>query len=479
MGADPGLFSTELRAASIAIFTTVALSAFEGLAVAAALPELAGDLGDVALLPWVVTAYLLPSGVATVAAGALVDRLGVATVFRWAVGLFVLGGVLAGLAPTMPIVIAARVLQGIGSGAVNAVGLAAVGLAYPPRLVSRAFAANATVWGAMSIAGPAIAAGLLTVASWRWIFLVNLPLGGAALLSGWRALPDRPPADVDASPRIRLDPTVLALLTVFSFTSLLAVDRLGWLSLPAGLVAVGSAMVLLRRERGRDGALIAPRHVVDAPLGPLALAMCLLLTGAIGLSTYLPLYLTAGRGISTGAAAWSVVFFTLGWTGGANGSSWLMDRRSALAVTRLGATITAPALLLVAVAVWAQAPVWLLVVPVTLAGVGVGAATNSALTLLRSVAPDAELGRAVAAHQFVRNIGFALGTAMVGAVLLLVVGAATGDVEAVRDVLAEGQGGGSAEAVVAEGIQDGLAIAVAVGAGIAALARWPLRALRG
>ena len=372
VSAGPGLFSADLRAASIAIFTVVALSAFEGLAVAAALPQLAGDLGDVALLPWVITAYLLPSGVATIAAGALVDRLGVARVFRWAVALFVLGGVLAGLAPSMPLVVGARVLQGIGSGAINAVGLAAVGLAYPPRLVSRAFAANATVWGAMSIAGPAIAAGLLAVASWRWIFLLNLPLGGAALLAGWRALPDRPPADVEDHPTIRLDPVVLALLTVFSFTSLLAVDRLGWLSVPAGAVAVGSAVYLLRRERGREGALIAPRHVVDAPLGPLALAMCLLLTGAIGLASYLPLYLTAGRGVGASAAAWSVVFFTLGWTGGANGSSRLMDHRPALAVTRLGARIAPPALVLVALAVWVQAPVWLLVVPVTLAGVGVG-----------------------------------------------------------------------------------------------------------
>jgi MFS family permease len=475
--AGEGLFSPRLRGASTAIFTTMALAAFEGLAVAAALPLLAGDLGDVALLPWVITAYLLPSGVATVAAGALVDRLGVARVFKVAVVLFVLGGALAGVAPSMPLVIAARLLQGIGSGAVSAVALAAVGLIYPSRLVGRAFAANATVWGAMSIAGPAIAAALITVASWRWIFLLNVPLGAAALAAGWRALPTEPPAQDGAhAVPIRLDPLVLGLLSTITFGSLWAVDRLDLLSLPALVVVLLAGWVLLRRERGRPGALIAPRHVVDAPLGPLAWGVCLLLTGSIGLATYVPLYLTAGRGVGASTAAWSVVVFTLGWTAGANASSRLMDRMPAMRVTLLGAAVTPLGLAAVALGVWSAAPLWLLAVPVLVAGTGVGAATNSALTTLRAVAVSSELGRATAAHQFVRNFGFAMGNALVGAVLLFVVGSATGDVEAVRAVLADGSAGGGAQgAEIAGAIQDGLAVAVAIGAAIAAAAVIPLR----
>ncbi len=470
-----GLFSPQLRGVSLAIFTTVALSAFEGLAVAAALPRLAADLGGVALLPWVITAYLLTSGVSTVAAGALVDRVGVATVFRWAVGVFVVGGVLAGIAPSMGAVVAARVLQGVGSGAVNAVGLTAVGLVYPPRLVARAFAANSTVWGAMSVAGPAIAAGLLAVASWRWIFLVNLPLGGLALAAGWRVMPSRPAAGA-GGPRIRLDPLVLGLVTLITFAGLYAVDALDVTSLPALAVAVLVGGYLLRRERGRPGALIAPRHVVDAPLGPLAWTVALALTGAIGLATYVPLYLTAGRGVSTTAAAWSVVFFTLGWTTGANVSSRVQDRVPAVRVTATGVAAVPPLLLGVAAAIALQAPLAVLFVPITLVGAGVGTATNSALTILRAASPSAELGRATAAHQFVRNLGFAIGNALFGGVILLVVTASTGRAETVRQVL-DGRADTAAVTAVAGAIGDGFVVALLTGALIATTALLPLRRL--
>ncbi|HUG86730.1 MAG TPA: MFS transporter [Euzebya sp.] len=471
-----GLFSPARRGVSIAIFTTVALSAFEGLAVAAALPQVAADLGRVDLLPWVFTSYLLASGVSTVAAGAMVDRAGVGRVFRGAVGVFVIAGVMAGLASSMPLLILARLIQGVGAGAINAVALSAVGLAYPRQMVGRAFAANATVWGAMSVAGPAIAAGLLTVASWRWIFLVNLPLGGAALAAGWRALPMTPPRRPEGRVPIRIDPLVLSLLSIITFASLYAVDALSWRSLPAAGVTVAATTVLLRRERGRPGALIAPRHVVDAPLGPLAWAMALMLTGSIGLATFLPLYLSAGRGLGTTMTAWSVVFFTLGWTTGANASSRLMDRMAALSVVRTGVLTVVPALAAVSLAAFATAPLPVLFMAVTAAGFGTGLGTNAALTLLRSLAPEHELGRATAAHQFIRNFGFAMGNALAGAILLLVVAAATGQVEAIRQALGEG---GSAEglAAVSAALQRGFATSAGVGAAIASLALLPLGAV--
>ena len=95
-----------LLPASIAIFVTVALAAFEGLAVAAALPEIAADLGDVSLLPWVITSFLLTSGVATVVSGRLIDNVGVKLMFRIAVIVFTIAGVLA-----LTLIIAAPILR--------------------------------------------------------------------------------------------------------------------------------------------------------------------------------------------------------------------------------------------------------------------------------------------------------------------------------------------------------------------------------
>lgn len=104
------------RRASLAIYTTVALAAFEGTAVAAILPQVAGDLGRLDLLPWVITGYLFVAGVATVVAGAAIDAIGTRTMFRWAVILFTVAGTLAGLVSTMPMMVAVRVLHGIGAG---------------------------------------------------------------------------------------------------------------------------------------------------------------------------------------------------------------------------------------------------------------------------------------------------------------------------------------------------------------------------
>ena len=95
---------------------------------------------------------------------------------------------------------------------------------------------------------------------------------------------------------------------------------------------------------------------MDAPLGPLGWAMALVLTGAIGLATYLPLYLSAGRGLGATMTAWSVVFFTLGWTTGANLSSRLMDRIPALRVTRMGVLIVVPGLVGVSLCAFVTAP---------------------------------------------------------------------------------------------------------------------------
>lgn len=472
-GAQPdSLFDPRVRSVTLAVLTLVALSAFEGLAVAAALPQVASALGDVALLPWVITGYLLLSGVATVAAGALADRIGLRPVFRGAVVLFVVGGVLAGLAPDMKLLIAARLLQGTGAGAVNAVGLTAVGLVYPQRLVGRAFAANSVVWGVMSVAGPGLAALLLAVASWRWIFLLNLPLGGLALLVGWNAMP--PPVRREERPLRWSD---LLLLTLVTGLLLYGVDALDVSSVPALVGAALAGALLLYRSAGNDDALLAPRHVLGAPLGPLAGAIALLLVGGIGTQSFLPVYISGARNGGTGLTAGSILFFVLGWTSGANIGSRLVPRLGADRVLWAGLLMVPVSLAGVAASTWTLAPLPLLFVSLTGAGLGMGAATNCALGLVRDLADPAELGRATAAHQFVRNLGFMLGNALFGAVMLLIVGQLTGDLEVVREVLG-GKRQVAPDPAVASAIGTGFATASSLAALLAAFAVVPLFLIR-
>ncbi len=466
------LFTADRRAAAVAILLTVALAAFEGLAVAAALPQVAADLGGVDLLPWVITAYGLTSGVATVATGALVDTVGVGRVFRVAVVVFTIGGVAAGLAGSMPLMIAARLLQGAGGGATIAVGLAAVGLVFPRHLVGRAFAVNSTVWGVMGVAAPALAAAILTFASWRWIFLVNLPLGAIALVAGWRALPERPVGAGRPTP----DAVGLGMIAVFTLAVLWGVDALGVGSLAAFVVAVGVGWLYLRRARHADSAALRPRHVLRAPFGPLAWAISLLLSGALAVQSFVPLYVQGGRGGGTAVTAWSVLFFTVGWTLGANAGSKLLDHLAESTLVLIAFSVAVPGAVATALLAAADAPLWTIFATLTVLGSSVGAATNAALTLLRDVAGDDELGRATAAHQFLRNQGIAVGAALGGATILLVVARRVGDTEQVRALLAET--GAGASAAVADAIAAGFTTAGLAGALVIATGVVPLVALR-
>lgn len=452
-----GVLSRQLLPASIAIFTTVGLVAFEGLAVAAALPELAADLGGVALLPWTITGFLLTSGIATAISGPLVDGIGTQSMFRWAVSVFVGASVAAAFAPSMPVMVVARIVQGAGGGMISAVGIAAVGLVYPPHLVSRAFAANATVWGVMGVAAPAIAALMLTVLDWRWIFLVNLPLGLAALIAGWRVLPG-PAGRRDR----RVDWRGAVLIGTITISLAMAVDRLDWTSLLwLAWVAIG-AWLYVRHARRHEAPIVWLEHLIRQPYSGLAVGIGLLVAGAIAAEAYVPLYARGALGAGPALTAWSVLFFTLGWTTGANISGRLTRRMAESTLTVGGFVITAPALIIIWAAVTLGFPSAVVFGCLYLAGTGVGISTNSGLTLLRTVTPDDSLGRATAAHQVARAQGFTIGAALGGSVILLAVSRVVPDLETVRRLL----GGETADITVAaaQGISDGFGLTALVGA---------------
>lgn len=466
-----GVLSKPLLPASIAIFTTTALVAFEALAVTAAIPELAADLGGVALLPWVITGYILTSSVSTVIAGPMVDGIGARIVFRWAIVIFMAASVGAALVPTMPLMVAARVVQGAGAGLISAVGLAAVGLVYPARLISRAFAANATVWGAMGVAGPGIAALLLTALNWRWIFLVSVPLGLLALAAGWNVLPG--PA---GERQLKVDWRGVLLLTVFSTAMVVGVDRLDIWSGVAVAVLVAVGFLYWRHARRSEAPVLRLEHLARQPYLGLALGIGLLLAGAIAAETYVPLYVRGARGAGPALTAWSVLFFTVGWTLGANVAGRLTDRIPETSLTLSGFFVTIPALVGLWAAASAQAPLWVVFTLLVAAGTGVGSATNAGLTLLRAATEDQNLGRATAAHQFARSQGFAIGPALGGALILLVVASRVGDVEQVQSLLSGATG--AAAGLTSEAIGDGFAVAALVGAVLAALGIGPIIGLR-
>lgn len=453
-------------AVTVANLTVVALVAFDGLAIVAALPSITDDLGDVALVPWVITGFLAASAIAGIAAGPVIDAVGVRRTFRVTGVWFLATSALVAVAPTMPLLVAARVLQGAGGGLVIAVALAAVGLAYPADLRPRAFAANSMVWGTLGFGGPVLVALLLAVGSWRWVFLAQVPLAAVALAMGWNALP----STRERPERIRLDWTGTGLIAVVVVASLLGVSQLGfrwWLS-GVGVAVAAAAVGLYWRHSGRAASPVLERgHLTRFPLKRIHLTSGFALIAGLAADNYLPLYVQTVWGWDEASAAFSVLFLTVGWSVGAVAVSRLLGRFTESELIRAGAFLMPWVMIAAGVAVATSAPLVILFGCYLGAGLAIGFVSTTGLTLLQASSGPSEMGRTNSAHQFIRTLCITYGVAIGGAILLAVVDRRSGDVETVRDLL----GGDDAviNADTVDGVEAGF-VAVHVFAVVAAFA---------
>src|SRR5277367_6626369 len=182
MGEDrvPGLWAPQRRALTIGLVLTITFVASEALAVVTVMPVVARDLGGLRLYGWVFSGFMLGSVIGIVAAGREADRRGPAVPFVAGVVLFGAGLALAGLAPSMGVLVAGRVLQGVGAGAVPSVAYAVIGRSLPGTLRARMMAVLSTAWVAPGLAGPALSAEVARLFGWRWVFLGLLPLVAVA-----------------------------------------------------------------------------------------------------------------------------------------------------------------------------------------------------------------------------------------------------------------------------------------------------------
>lgn len=256
MTLQDGLPSPQRGKAVLVIVLGIAMAVMDGSIVNLALPGIARELdASASQAIWVVNAYQLASLVMLLPLAALGDRLGYRRVYLVGMLLFVLSSVAAMAATSLPALTAARALQGLGAAGIMSVNTALVRLIYPSARLGRGMAINSVVVATSTMAGPAVAAAILSVASWPWLFALNLPLGLLTLWMGRRALPTNPPR-TEAAPQFSL---LDVLLNVLMFTLVFigaeqlgvrgeaarSASPLGWVLLAAG-VAVGA--VYLRRQ---------------------------------------------------------------------------------------------------------------------------------------------------------------------------------------------------------------------------------------
>jgi len=271
-----------------------------------ALPTIAASLQVTpAMSVWIITAYQTALVMALLPSAALGESVGYRRVFTAGVTLFTAASGLCALSPSLPWLVAARVVQGLGGAAVMALGVALLRFVVPPRQLGAAIGWNALAVALASAAGPTIGASILSSASWPWLFAVNLPLGLLVLLAS-RALPR-----VDGTAQ-RLDLSSVAL-NAGTFAALVVGAEL----LPANpalallliVAAILALAVLVRRERAKDVPLVPLDLLRSDSFRISVVASVLCFSGVAAALVALPFYLQHGLGQS----AWMTGLYMTPW----------------------------------------------------------------------------------------------------------------------------------------------------------------------
>jgi MFS family permease len=413
---DGGVWAPQRRRLTLGLVLTVTLVAFESLAISTVLPVVSDDLGGLGLYGWVFSGFFLGSMLGIVAAGRLADSEGTALPFAIGLALFAGGLVVGGLAPSMGVLVAGRVGQGVGAGAIPAVAYVSVSRAYPSSLRPRVFAIFSSAWVIPGLIGPAASSGIAHALGWRWVFLLLLPFVALAAVIALPELarsvgaPDRSEVDA-AGQQGRIGP---ALALIAGTAAVLAAVGGAPVLVAVVLVVVGVPVAVSAFLR-----LVPPGTLRLAPGIPAAVAVKGILTFAFfGADAFVSLTLHDVRGQRTWVAGVALTLTTITWTAASwVGERWI-HRVGPRRVARVGMAFVAVGLALMFGAL-GPLPVAAATVVWGVAGFGIGLAYSTISVVVLGLAAPGREGEASAALQLCDVLGTALGTGVVGATVAL------------------------------------------------------------
>lgn len=402
-----------------AIMLATLLSALDQTIVATALPEIADDLGGFNQLSWVVTAYLLTATVTIPLYGKLSDLYGRRRLFVVSISIFLTGSALCGLAQSMGQLIAFRGLQGLGAGGLVPLSQAAIADLFSPRERGRYQGYIGAVWATAAIAGPLLGGTLTDSASWRWIFLINLPLGAFALIVVVRTM------KIAHAPREHSIDYTGALLLTAGVTAVLLASAWGGTSYAWNSAPVVIAAALGVAALAAFGAL---ERRVREPLLPLALfrnrtfavatTAALLIGGVLfGVTIYVPVFVQRVLGSSATASGVVLIPLSLGWVCASVASGQVISRTGRYkAFPIVGSLLVLAGCVLLAL-LGEDSSRAVVTLDLTVIGLGMGSMFQTFVIATQNRIARSEMGVATAAIQFFRSMGGSLAVAGLGALL--------------------------------------------------------------
>jgi MFS family permease len=411
-GTSPGILSRQYAATTAGLFSLCAFVAFEATAVSTIMPGVARELHGVSLYSVVFAAPLASGVVGMVGAGGWSDRRGTVGPLAVALVLFSAGLVGCGLAPSMEFLVAARVVQGLGGGAVTVCLYVLVGQMFPPGLRPAVFSSFAAAWILPTLYGPALAAYVAHTVGWRWVFLgvvFLVALAAALVAPSLRNLES--PTSTDRFPRSRLVWAGVGAVAVLALQLLGSRDD----ALAVLMVAAAVVVVLAIRPLVPGGTLRA------SPGLPAVIATRAMLSGAFFCGeTYIVFVLQQRWGLSAGIAGLALTGVGLSWSG----ASWLQSRLAGslgdtTAMIR-GGTLVLTGITALALVVWLHAPAVTAVAAYVLAGAGMGLAYPRTSVAMLAASGDSDRGFNSAALSIADALGGAATIAASGAVFAVV-----------------------------------------------------------
>ncbi|GAA3688311.1 MDR family MFS transporter [Arthrobacter ginkgonis] len=401
----------------IALMLSTGLVAIDATIVATAVPSIVEEIGGFSSFPWLFSAYLLAQAVSVPVYAKLCDMAGRKPIILTGIGLFLLGSILCGFAWSMPALIAFRVVQGLGAGAVQPMAVTIAGDIYSLAERSKVQGYLASVWAVSSVVGPTLGGVFASLGLWRGIFFVNVPL---CLLAGWMLI--RTFHEEIERTRHRVDYLGAALLTVSLSLIILGALQGGqawaWDSpISIAVFALGAVLfaVFLFVERRAAEPILPPWIASRRLLATTALISFGVGAVMLGLTSYVPTFLEGTLSTSPILAGLALAALTLGWPISASQSGRLYLRIGFRSTALIGITVTViGAAILFATA--STPNVMLVAASCFVVGLGLGLVATPSLIAAQTSVEWNERGVVTGTNLFARSIGSALGVAVFGAV---------------------------------------------------------------